>query len=50
MIKPILSAMAIVLTLIAFLPYIRSILHGVTRPHVFSWLIWGATTFVVFLA
>ncbi len=48
--KEILSAMAIVLTFIAFFPYIRSILRGQVRPHVFSWVIWGITTFVVFLA
>jgi hypothetical protein len=45
-----LSAVAIALTLIAFFPYIRSIITGAIRPHVFSWVIWGATTFVVFLA
>jgi len=48
--KALLSAVAIVLTLVAFFPYIRSIIAGATRPHVFSWVIWGATTFVVFLA
>jgi hypothetical protein len=48
--KELLSAVAIALTFIAFLPYIRSILQGRTKPHVFSWIIWGATTFVVFLA
>lgn len=48
--KELLSLVAIALTLFAFLPYIRSILQGKTRPHVFSWLIWGSTTFVVFLA
>jgi hypothetical protein len=48
--KEILSAFAIALTLIAFLPYIRSIITGTVRPHVFSWVIWGTTTFVVFLA
>ncbi len=48
--KEFLSAIAIALTFIAFLPYIRSIRQGVTRPHVFSWVIWGSTTFVVFLA
>ena len=48
--KEILSAIAIVLTFIAFVPYIRTILNGKTRPHVFSWVIWGSTTFVVFLA
>ncbi|HHM05958.1 MAG TPA: hypothetical protein ENJ19_09500 [Gammaproteobacteria bacterium] len=44
------SALAIALTLVAFAPYVRSIWRGETKPHVFSWLIWGATTFVVFLA
>ena len=44
------SAAAIALTLYAFYPYIRSIRLSKTRPHVFSWLIWGSTTFVVFLA
>ena len=50
LIKELLSAIAIALTFIAFLPYIRSILTGKTKPHVFSWVIWGSTTFVVFLA
>ena len=48
--KVILSAIAIALTFAAFVPYIRAILGGTTRPHVFSWVIWGSTTFVVFLA
>jgi len=48
--KGILSAVAIALTLIAFFPYIRSIILNRIRPHVFSWVIWGTTTFVVFLA
>ena len=50
MYKELLSFIAIALTFIAFLPYIRSILSGKTKPHVFSWVIWGSTTFVVFLA
>lgn len=48
--KVLLSALAIALTFFAFLPYIRSILKGKTKPHVFSWVIWGSTTFIVFLA
>jgi len=48
--KELLSAVAITLTLTAFFPYIRSIMRGAIRPHVFSWIIWGSTTFVVFLA
>lgn len=48
--KELLSTVAIALTLIAFFPYIRSIMQGKIKPHVFSWAIWGATTFIVFLA
>ncbi len=48
--KPLLSGAAIALTFAAFLPYIVSIRSGRTRPHVFSWLIWGVTTLLVFLA
>jgi len=48
--KELLSAVAIALTIAAFYPYIRAIIQGAIRPHVFSWVIWGATTFVVFLA
>ncbi len=44
------SAIAIALTVIAFIPYIRSVLRKETRPHVISWLIWGGSTAVVFLA
>ncbi len=48
--KEILSLIAIALTFIALLPYIYSIQKGETKPHVFSWIIWGSTTFIVFLA
>jgi hypothetical protein len=48
--KQLVSGIAIALTFIAFLPYIWTILRGDTRPHVFSWVIWGSVTFVVFLA
>jgi hypothetical protein len=48
--KELLSAVAIALTFMAFFPYIRSIINGTIMPHVFSWVIWGTTTFVVFLA
>ena len=48
--KEILSIIAIALTFIAFYPYIRLILENKIKPHVFSWLTWGSTTFIVFLA
>lgn len=45
-----LSFVAIVLTFVGYFPYVRSILRGETTPHVFSWIIWGMTTFIVFFA
>jgi hypothetical protein len=48
--KNLLSAVAIALTFIAYLPYIQSILRGKVKPHIFSWVIWGITTIIVFLA
>lgn len=44
------SLLAVLLSFLAFAPYIRSILQGKTRPHVFSWLIWTITTLIVFFA
>jgi hypothetical protein len=49
-VKLLFSGAAILLTFAAFVPYIVSIRSGRTRPHVFSWLIWGVTTLLVFLA
>ena len=48
--QKILSFIAIAITFIAFIPYIYATLFGDNRPHVFSWIIWGLTTFIVFLA
>jgi len=48
--KEIFSGLAVVLTLVAYLPYIKSIQQGRIKPHVFSWIIWGLTTVIVFFA
>lgn len=48
--KDLAGAAAAALTLYAFYPYLRGILGGTVRPHMFSWLIWGATTVIVFVA
>ena len=42
--REIFASVAIVLTLVSFYPYIRSIQKGETKPHYFSWIIWGLTT------
>ena len=48
--KELFSGIALVFTFYIFVPYIRSIRSGQTKPHVFSWAIWAIGTFVVFLA
>jgi hypothetical protein len=48
--KVIFSLIAIVITFVAYVPYIHSILNGSVKPHVFSWIIWGITTCIAFLA
>jgi len=48
--KEFLAAAAIVLTFAMFVPYIRSIHQGRTKPHAFSWIVWSLGTLVVFFA
>jgi hypothetical protein len=50
MYRELLAAVAIVLTVAMYVPYIRSIRAGRTKPHVFSWLTWTLVALVVFLA
>ncbi len=50
MTKEFLGGLAIALTFIAYFPYIRDIQRGKVKPHVFSWVIWGTTTTIVFFA
>ena len=48
--KEILGIVAILLTLIAVIPYIRDILLNKIKPHAFSWFIWGLVTLIIFAA
>lgn len=45
-----LAGIAAVLTFAGFYPYISGIMKGRIKPHMFSWVIWGLSTCVVFLA
>ena len=48
--KEMFGVLALLLTFVAFVPYIQSVRTGKTKPHVFSWLIWGVGTVIVFVA
>src|SRR6185503_1315901 len=50
LIKEILSAIAFLVTVALVAEYIRSIRVAETVPHVFSWVIWAASTLIVFFA
>jgi hypothetical protein len=47
-IKLVIGLIAVVLTFIGYAPYIRDIFKGKTKPHVFSWFIWGLDTAMVY--
>jgi hypothetical protein len=48
--RVLLGGIAAVLGVIGFLPYFRNLLGGKTKPHTFSWLIWGVLSSITFTA
>ena len=48
--KVALGITATVLGFVGYVPYIRDTLRGKTRPHVFSWFVWGVLEATAFFA
>ena len=48
-IKIFFGLVGVVLSLAGYFPYLKGILSGKIKPHVFSWLIWVITTGIAFL-
>ena len=48
--KEVLGVTAVIVAIIAYLPYISSILNNKIKPHIFSWVIWSTTSSAVFIA
>lgn len=46
----ILGALSVTIGIVSFIPYFRDIYRGTTKPHPFSWLIWGLLDTTVFAA
>ena len=46
--KVLLGWLGVAVTLIAYLPYFWDLFSGKTKPHAFSWLIWGILTGIGF--
>lgn len=47
--KLILAIIAVVIGFVGYVPYFRNIIRGKTKPHAFSWLIWGILTGIAFV-
>lgn len=45
--KEIIGIVAVFLTFAAYIPYYRDILRGTTRPHIYSWSLWGLLTILL---
>lgn len=39
--KELLAVIATIISVVSYIPYIRDILKGKTKPHAFSWLVWS---------
>lgn len=46
--KDAVAAIAVVLAFVAYVPYFRDIIKGKTKPHVYSWFVWGFVTAIIF--
>jgi hypothetical protein len=48
MLKTATGTIAIILTFIGYIPYIKDIIAGKTKPHLYSWISWGLVGAIVF--
>lgn len=39
---------AVALTFIGYVPYVRDVVNGKTVPHIYSWFLWALVTFIAF--
>lgn len=46
--KNIVGIVAVFLTFIGYIPYIKDVISGKTVPHVYSWFLWGFVTLIAF--
>jgi hypothetical protein len=46
--KAVIGIVAVVISILGYIPYFRDILSGKTKPHAFSWLVWGVLNAIAF--
>jgi len=47
-IKTIIGYLATILVFIGYIPYLNDIIKGKTKPHLYSWFLWGFVTMIAF--
>jgi hypothetical protein len=48
--KDMFGLLSLLLAVVSYVPYVRSIFVGSTKPHAFTWLVWGTVMAVAFFA
>ncbi len=48
--KVVLGSVAVIVAFVGYFFYVRDIMRGKTKPHAFSWLIWGLLEAIAFFA
>ena len=48
--KEIFGLLSLTLSVVSYVPYVRSIFVANTKPHAFTWLVWGAVMAIAFVA
>ncbi len=48
--KIFLGTVSSVIAVVAYIPYFKDIFRGKTKPHIFSWFIWGLLGIITFIA
>lgn len=46
--KDIVGVAAVILTFVGYIPYVRDTIKGKTKPHIYTWFIWGLVTAIAF--
>ena len=46
--KPLLGAIAVFIALLSYIPYFTNMFRGKTKPHAFSWFLWGLLAAIAF--
>jgi hypothetical protein len=49
-IKEMFGLLSLVISVVSYVPYVRSIFVANTKPHAFTWLVWGTVMAIAFLA